>query len=122
MSATLKLYIDQLNKRMVRAPVESSTFSPPPFYQGNILPVQVQLVEPDPANGPNAVLYPDISNMALDVVMVAQPTGGSVDAPFMRQSSWTKDTTQKTFTANLDFTDALCDSFLSGVPEKNAWL
>jgi len=97
-------------------------FTLPPFTQGNVLPVQVQILEPNPDGGANSFSLTNISNIALSAAMLAAPTGASVDAPFMTAYSWTKDLVNGIFTANFDFTSASVDSFIGTATDKQAFL
>ena len=119
---TLNFYINTFSKAMQASPASGSIFTPPPFYQGDILPVQVQILTPNSAGGANSYTFPDISNTSIEATMGAQPVGNVADAPFMTQYAWTKNIANGIFTANFDFTSASVDAFVGSAPNRQAWL
>ena len=51
MANLLKLYVDTQNNKLVQSDTDASEFTLPIFYQGDVLPVQLKLLEPNTTGG-----------------------------------------------------------------------
>jgi len=51
MANLLKLYVDTQNNKLVQSDTDASEFTLPTFYQGDVLPVQLKLLEPNTTGG-----------------------------------------------------------------------
>jgi len=73
MAARLKLYVDWLNKKLVTSVSNQGSFTLPKFYQGDVLPMQVYIVEPDGTGLGQSLVSND--NMALKLAVSDTPIG-----------------------------------------------
>jgi hypothetical protein len=123
MAARLKLYIDWTNKRLQQGLRNTGTFNLPTFFQGDIVPVQVYLLEPDPDSGPTSFSKIDISNIALLLaVNAAPPVGNGVDTPIITQYTWQKNTQESYFYADVAFNTAGVGTLLGASASAPAYL
>jgi len=51
MANLLKLYVDTQNNQLVQSDTDASTFTLPTLFQGDVMPVQLQLLEPNSSGG-----------------------------------------------------------------------
>jgi hypothetical protein len=51
MANSLKLYVDTQNNKLVQSDTDASDFTLPTFYQGDVLAVELQLLEPNTTGG-----------------------------------------------------------------------
>lgn len=119
MPARLKLYVNWFEKRLVKGPSNPGTFTLPTFYQGDTVPMQVTLLEPDPDGGPNDFVKVDIDDMALSLAVGTAPTGTSGGpTPLVTQFVWSKDTAEKYFYADVAFSTSGINDHLGSAAEK----
>lgn len=120
MAAALKLYIDTFRKRLVTSDSNGAIFNLPAFFQGDVVAMVIQLLEPDPSVGINGYTKPDISSMSLKFAVSATPTGtAGGPTPFVTQFTWTKDTTNRLFTANVAFNTTELNTWLGSAASRN---
>lgn len=115
--ATLRLYVNLARKALQFSDQSGSAFVLPTFYKYETVPLEITLVEPDPVSQLRYI-KPDISNIALSVAINDTLDDGS---PLAQQTTWTKDTTARTFTGNLELNTAGFNSFLGSSAEKAAY-
>lgn len=120
MAATLKLYVDWFAKKLVTSKTSAASFSLPTFYYGEVFPFQITLLEPNPAVGWNGYAVVNNANIGLKLIVssVAVDTGTTLAT----QYSWTKDTVEMTFSAEVGFNTAAIDTWLSTDATKTAYL
>lgn len=122
MAARQKIYIDWLNKKLKAGPNTETPFQFSKLFQGDVVPYQVTIIEPDPTN-PTRYQIVDNANMALKMAVSDTPIGtASSPTPFVTQFTWTKDSSLKAFTADVDFTTTELNTFLGANDELEAWL
>lgn len=123
MAARLKLTVDWFAKRLIRSPSSSTPFTLPAFFQGDIVPVQVQIVEPTSGGGVNSFDIVPVSGMALKLGVSDTPTGTpTTPAPFVTQFTWSQDTNSNFFFADVAFNTANLNTFLGASASKTAYL
>jgi len=123
MAARLKLTVDWFNKTLIRSSTSQTPFILPSFFQGDIVPFQVTIVEPDPDGSINDYLKPDISNMALKLAVGAQPVGtAGTPTPFVTQFTWSKNTQESFFYADVAFNTGDLDTWLGSNSSKEAYI
>lgn len=123
MAARLKFYIDWLNKKLVKSDSNGGLFIPPVFYQGDVIPMQVYIVEPDPDGTDNDFVSPAIDNMALSMAVSDTPTGSSGGpTPFVTQYTWSKDTNEKYFYAEVAFNTAELNTFIGSARTTTGYM
>lgn len=121
MAARIKLYVDWLNKRLQQGLKNGSTFTLPKLYQGDKIPMQVYIVEPDPDAGVNAFAKIDIANMALQLAISTAPVGNAAETPFVTQYTWSKNTIEGYFYADVEMGAGVA-TFLGALSEKDAYM
>lgn len=115
--------MDWFNKRLIKSRYSSSPFVLPAFFQGDIVPIQIQIVEPNPAGGPNDYVVPEIGSMGLKLAVSATPTGTpTTPAPFVTQFTWSQNTNESYFYADVAFNTTELDTFLGSAASATAYL
>jgi len=117
MAATLNLYVNLHTKKFMASQRSATEFVPPWFSEGDLMPITVKILQPDPSN-PAVFTSPDISAWSLGFT-VETAAGGT---PFVNQPTWTKDTGNNRFTANVDFGTAQLSTWLSTSATKSGLL
>ena len=51
MANSLKLYVDTQNNKLVQSDTDASDFTLPTFFQGDVLAVELKLLEPNTTGG-----------------------------------------------------------------------
>ena len=51
MANSLKLYVDTQNNKLVQSDTDASDFTLPTFFQGDVLAVELKLLEPNTSGG-----------------------------------------------------------------------
>lgn len=75
----------------------------PAMFQYNVLPVQIQVVDPSGSISGDPYTVIDLSGKTLRVAITSTPTGTEGDtSPIVLQTSWTWNATNKWFTGSLD--------------------
>lgn len=122
MAAALKLYLDWLNQKLVLGPNSSTAFQLKTFYASDILPLQIQMLEPVPGGSVNEYARPDISNISLQVAIADAP--GASPTILAGPGTWTKDISNAIFTGSLALNTAAMSTFMTGVTTatKAAWI
>ena len=122
MGAAIKLYVDWFGKRLLTSPRNTSPATMPVVFQGDILPMEIYVLEPDPEGGPNSYLYPAIGDMTMKLAVGAAPIGTTATpTPFVTQFTWSKNTTTKKFSANVAFNTAELNTWLGAEASKVAY-
>lgn len=109
MEATLNLYVNTFTKNLMQGERSAVEFYLPFFSQGDLVPMTVKFLQPSGTN-PFAFESPDIA--ALSMSMSVETAAGGV--PFVSQPSWSKDTPNNRFTADVDFGTAELTTWLTG--------
>ena len=123
MAARLKIYVDWFNKRLQLGSKNAGAFTMPKLFQGDNVPFQIHILEPDPAGTPNKFVNVDVSSMALKFAISDTPTGTSGSpTPFVTQFSWSKDTNENFFYGTVNFATSELNTYLGESDEKTAWL
>ena len=121
MAASIKLWCDILNRRLVKANNSITPFVLPAFSQGDVIPLRVYILEHDAENGTNAFTYPDISSMTMKLAVYDDLIATT---PLVTQFSWSKQTTTTPhyFHASVDFNTAAVGTWLDAATTKDAYL
>ena len=122
MAARLKLYIDWYNKRLQQGLRNSGLFTLPTFYQGDIVPLQIYLLEPDSDGGPTSFSKVDISNIALSMAVGAAPVGNAAETPIATQYSFSKNTVESYFYGDLALNVAGVSTLIGAAASATAYL
>lgn len=123
MPARLKLTVDWFNKKLIKSNSNSAPYTLPKFYQGDVVPFFIQVVEPDPNGGPNDYVVVDLSSAALKFAVSDTPTGSAGGpSPFVAQTSWTYDTVNQGFTATVAFNTAALNTYLGSSRTASPWM
>ena len=122
MAARLKLYVNWFEKRFQQGLRNGGTFTLPTFYQGDIVPMQIYLLEPDADAGPTSYSKVDISNMALQLAVGPTPVGNAVETLIVTQFSWSKNTQENYFYADVAFNVAGVATLLGAAASATAYL
>ena len=113
----LRLTINWFAKKLLASLYRAGTFTLPSFTEGDIVPFEIQLVEPDDSAEARWTT-PDISNLAITLT-VEDPTAGTV---FVSQPTWNKDVTQGIFYALVDFSTGDLNTWLGASTSKSGTL
>ena len=122
MALELKLYLNVFEKDLQQTPTSQSRYILPDFFQGDKVPMQVNLYEPDPDNDFNSFIKPPIDNMTLKMAIGPEPVGNVAESPFVTAFTWSKDVDNDTFSAEVDFNTAALDTWLAAGFEEQAYL
>jgi len=122
MAARLKLFVDWYNKRLQQGLRNAGSFTLPTFFQGDVIPMQVYLLEPDPDDGPTTFSKVDISNIALSMAVGPTPVGNAAETPIATQYTWSKNTTENYFYADLALNTAGVGTLLGATANATAYL
>lgn len=118
MPARLKLYVDWINKKLLLGPNNRGGFQLPPFFQGDVVPFQVYIVEQNPDH-PSAQIVLPIDNMSLKVAFGEAPTGtAGGPSPFVTQFSWSKNLSENYFHANVALNTAGLNAWLGAAAQR----
>lgn len=120
MSFSRKLFINWHTKKRQKSDISSSpdivdTLS---FMRYETVPFEVVIVEPDPAGTINSFKRVDITDLSM--TMAVNDTLND-STPLAAQSSWAKDTTNNTFSGNLDCNTGLMNTFIGSTASQNAY-
>lgn len=115
MASRLKLNIDWFSQRLLSFPDRAGAFLLPTFHQDDILPVEIQVVEPDPDSN---FRTPDISNFAITFSIEDTDLGTVI----VYQATWNKDIQLGTFNGLVYFNTAELDTWFGTDPTKTATL
>ena len=123
MAARLKFHIDWFNHVLKRGK-NAASINMPGMYQGAIVPMQVQIIEPNPDGGPHDFIVVDPTNLALQVAIYgSQPIGtAALPAAIVTQFSWTTDANAKAFTADVALNTTALNTFLGANSSLTAWI
>ena len=117
MAANLNLYVNWYTQRFMKSPRNSALFVPPNFHENDIIPIVIQVLQPDPDTY-NGFTTPDISSMSLSFTMEDTSDGEVVVA----QYTWSKDLTTGRFSAEVDFGTATLNTWIGESTTKSALL
>jgi len=123
MAARLKLTVDWTKKKLIRSRSSITPFTLPAFFQGDVVPMQIQIVEPSASGGVNAHDLLDIGSMAMKLGVSDVPTGTpTTPAPFVTLFSWSKDTNEGFFYGEVAFNTTELNTFLGASASAEAYL
>ena len=123
MAARLKLYVDWFSHKLKNGP-NAGSFTLPSLYQGAILPMQVQIIEPNSGGNPNQYDIVDPTNLGLQLAIFAtQPIGtASTPVAIVTQFSWSTSESTKAFQADVKLNTAALNSHIAAATSVAAWL
>lgn len=113
---TLNLIVDWVNQMLLKNASIGNSFTLKPFYQGNVLPLQVQICQPDTIGNAGGAIFPDIANLSLTILISATYGGATLAA----QTVWTKDPVLKTFVGNLALNTVALNNWMGIQTSQNA--
>lgn len=123
MAARLKLYVNWSEKKLMIGPKNNGTFQLPSLYQGDVVPIEVHIFEPDPDGGPNDFIKQDVSSMALKLGIGPAPTG-TAGGPslYVTQFTWSKNTDENYFYADVAMNTAELTTAIGSSASLSAYM
>jgi hypothetical protein len=94
MANLLKLYCDVANKRLVKSPFDSSIYTLPTFFNGDKVPIELQLLLPNDRGGLSSQFKPYEDAVAIELGLVdvaASPTERAALTPTQQYKLWSAD-------------------------------
>lgn len=112
-----KLYIDWTTKTLVRGMNDHSIYTLPSFHKYETVPLEISIVEPG-SSPTSAWTKLDVDNIALSVSMNDTLDDAS---PFALQETWTKDSSENTFTGDLVLNTAAANAYIGSTASVSAY-
>lgn len=93
----------------------------PPFFQYNIKPLQIQVVDPNGTFGSSPYDIIELNGKALRVAITPDPTGSAGGPTALAlETTWTWNSTGKYFTGSLDLSTAAIGTYIGTAAFKTA--
>jgi len=123
MASRLKLTVNWSTRSLIISYRNAGSYKLPTFFQGDVVPIQIQFVEPNPNKGPNDFNILDVSSMAIRFGIGSTPTGtAGGPAPYITQYTWSKDTNENYVYANVAFNTAGVATAIGSAASTTAYL
>ena len=94
MANLLKLYCDVANKTLVKSPFDSSIYTLPTFFNGDKVPIELQLLLPNDRGGLSSQFKPNEDAITIELGLVdvaASPTERAALTPTQKYKLWSAD-------------------------------